>query len=129
MCRRAGFVKHLFLRSEFRREQEHVQFGVTHKTTREIFEELSSHFLNLRSVPIDGEVSQEIWDVLLDLLSLKELRLWRVYPLGDETLNFSGLLKLQAFELSELFEEEAVAFAVAVRESHIERLHVTVPQI
>ncbi|PQE16980.1 hypothetical protein CJF30_00003693 [Rutstroemia sp. NJR-2017a BBW] len=118
-----------------------------------IYEEICPAMQNLTTVRIDGDVTKKTWNLLLNLPSLRELRIWRTttvdsqaliersYPeeqvanfnhetkktlLNDLVLDFRGLSRLRSFEIGLLSPLESAALGAAVRESNLETLHIAV---
>ncbi|KAH8585467.1 hypothetical protein B0O99DRAFT_696450, partial [Bisporella sp. PMI_857] len=116
---KASFVKHLSLRMRtISRGENYYEDGILEATALSLFYTTPEFFSNLRSVRIDGEVTQDIWDTLLRLPLLQELRLWRTTSPSNDLppLAFDGLSKLTALELGLLSPLEGHALGLALGE-------------
>jgi hypothetical protein len=122
---RNSIVKHISLRTYYRVYDEFPEDGILEETTLGMFQNSSAVFPNLKSIRIDGSASQLVWDTLLKLPSLRELRLWRMCTQSGLLLNFQGLSRLQALEIGMLSPQEALSLGDAVRESDLETLHIS----
>lgn len=122
---RNSLVKHISLRAKWDVSGEDPEEGILEETTLGMFQTSSSVFPNLKSIRIDGVVSQCLWDTLLKLPSLQELRLWRVCEPRDPLSNFQELSRLRALEIGMLSPKEALPLGNAVRESTVETLHIS----
>jgi hypothetical protein len=80
----------------------------------------------LQSVRINGDATQAVWDTLLELPMLKELRIWRTSESRNAPLTFYKLAKLQSLELGLLSPQEGFALWLAVLESSLKSLHFSV---
>jgi hypothetical protein len=123
LYQRNSLVKHISLRTKYDVSGEYPEDGILEGTTLGMFQTSSAVFPNLKSIRIDGIVSQLVWDTLLKLPSLRELRLWRVCEPRDPLSKFQGLSRLQALEIGMLSPQEALPLGDAVRESTLETLH------
>lgn len=91
------------------------------------FKTLSSSLVNLRTVYLAASMTQEAWDAVLSLPALKVLRLCRMHGILCEELKFSpGLYKLDEFVHENLNWQEACELGLAVRDSSIKKLHITI---
>jgi hypothetical protein len=101
------------------------------------FQILSPILVNLQSVWLEAEVTQECWDALISLPGLRQLSLFRTFyfayddldyggPFSGDMweLNFKGLSKLQEFVTGKLLKQDAFALGTAVRKSNLEKLHI-----
>ena len=89
-----------------------------------LFQTTSAVFPHLKSIRVDGEVSQRVFCTLLKLPALRELTLWRVCEARDPLSNFHGLRRLRVLEIGMLSIEEALPFGDAVRDNTLETLHI-----
>jgi hypothetical protein len=129
-CQRGAFIEALSLRARYnwKPDEDDADGGLAEQDIRLTFESLSPILVNLQSLRIDGIFSQRCWDILLELPALKELRLWRTWDSNEENINFEGLSRLRAFEIGPLYFAEAVALGIAVRESSLEKLHISIKE-
>jgi hypothetical protein len=119
---RNSLIKHISLRAKWDLYPEN---GIREQTTLGMFQPSSTFFPNLKSIRTDGVLSQRVWDTLVKLPSIQELRLWRVDKSSEPLSNFQGLSRLQALEIVMLSPGEALPLGNAVRQSALERLHIT----
>jgi hypothetical protein len=87
---------------------------------------LSPILPNLRSIRVKAHVTQEAWNAVLALPALKILHMTRTFYMAYGWLEFNELYKLEEFVCGTLFYEEAMCLGKAVRDSNLEKLHITV---
>jgi hypothetical protein len=99
------------------------------------FQMLSPILVNLQSVWLEAQVTQEGWDALISLPALRRLSVFRTfYSANDDwsepfsgdmwQLDFKGLSKLQEFVTGKLLEQDAFVLGTAVRKCNLEKLHI-----
>lgn len=123
---KASFVRHLSLRKRrIPGEINDYKDGIPSGTTLSLFDTTPEFFSNLWSVRIDGEATRVIWNCLMKLPSIRELRLWRITSPSEDLppLELHGLSKLRALELGLLSPAEGKALGLALAESRLEKLH------
>jgi hypothetical protein len=124
---RSPLVRHISLRNiKVHGEDDNFEDGFSKDITLPIFRTEAIMFPWLQSVRIDGDATQAVWDALLELPMLKELRIWRSSESRDAPLTFYKLAKLRSLELGLLSPQEGFALGLAALGSALKSLHFSV---
>jgi hypothetical protein len=124
VCTRSELVRHIsFRKPKFFDDRDIFAEGFSDHWILRLFKTNKIMFTQLRSVRIDGAATQDVWDALLHLPMLRELRIWRTIRSQTPPLNFSNLSKLRSLELGYLSAQEGILLGTALLESSLERLH------
>jgi hypothetical protein len=123
---RSPLVRHISLRNIKVHGEDNFESGFSEDITLRIFRTETIMFPWLQSVRIDGDATQAVWDALLELPMLKELRIWRSGESRDAPLTFYKLAKLRSLELGLLSPQEGFALGLAALGSALKSLHFSV---